>query len=243
MAETIISNLKDYFPKQSKIYSLLGPDNILVWGADIEEFLITHPQLSELKINTHYFGRIVSIEVKERKKYGLWCQDLEETGNGEQLIGNNEFNNSTSSSFISDIEISSVGIFSADNQKCYWFDDTGMAFSESPVIESELFKKVSDFSGQEIKLGEKVMPEKFFENLKKIFKIIDVSVINSNTIKIKDMSLQEVEVDSLADPKLLFSLNNNPEFSLSAIDSLKKSGKWEKLNYIDFRVENRAYYK
>lgn len=241
LTETVIKDLKDYFPKQSKIYSWLGVDNILVWGADTEEFLIVHPQLSELKISTHYLDHIVFIEVKERKKYGLWCQQNRLTTN--DLEPATIIDNSTRSSFTSDVVVPLRGIFSADNQKCYWFDDVGMAFSESPVIESELFKRVSDFSGQEIKLGEKVMPEKFFENLKKIFKIIDVSVINSNTIKIKDMSLQEVEVDSLTDPKLLFSLNNNPEFSLSAIDSLKKSGKWGKLNYIDFRVENRAYYK
>jgi len=56
--------------------------------------------------------------------------------------------------------------------------------------------------------------------------------------------LQEITTDPSVKflPKIYFSLRFDPGFGLSAIESLKSTG-LDKIDYIDLRVENRAYYK
>lgn len=234
LKEEVLEGLKNYFSNQSKISSVLGSNNILIWDNETRDFLSANPQIKNLQVTRHFFTHSVLVEAKEREKFGIWCQNLERIDNPD--------NSFSSSSIIIDTAPMNV-VLSSDNQKCFWFDNEGIAFAESPIIESELFNRVSDFSNQKVELGRRVISEDMFENLTKIFRIMEIAEVNAKTVKLKDLFLEEVEVDSVSDPKILFSLKINPEFSLSAINSLKKSGKWEKLEYVDFRVENRAYYK
>ena len=62
-------------------------------------------------------------------------------------------------------------------------------------------------------------------------------------IFINDLKIEEVTVMPAGFPKTLFSLRFDPRFSIVAIDALKKSGRWQKVEYADFRVENKVYYK
>lgn len=240
LSDQILADLKDYFSHESKLSFWLGSGNILSWNGNVEDFLKNHPQLSELKINENYFTRSIFVEAKERDKYGIWCQFLQPTINSQSIANAND--TSTDSSSTAGVVMPANTVFSLDGQKCYWFDEEGVVFAESPVIESELFNRVSDLSDNPIKLGEKILPDEMFANLKKIFSVMNVADLNTKTVKLSDVFLQEVEVDPILSPKIYFSLKIDPDFSLSAINSLKKSGKWNKADYVDFRVENRAYY-
>lgn len=253
LSDEILSELKADALKQSRIsYWILGNNNILSWNEDTGSFLKSHPQLAELEINKAYLGRRISIIAKERDKYGIWCQSTQptllhnaadgQTADNQQPTAS-ENTNLTDSSSTATTTIPANIVLSTGNRKCFWFDDNGVVFEESPVIESELFRRVSDSSGQDVSLGGQVLPNDMFDNLKKIFQIMEMAQLNANTVKISDLSLKEAEVDSVSAPKIFFSLNGDPEFSLSVIDALKKSGQWNKLNYVNFTVENKAYYK
>ena len=74
----------------------------------------------------------------------------------------------------------------------------------------------------------------------KIFEILEKSGLKIKSLKLEDIALQEIITDS--SPKIYFSLRIEPNFALAALQSLENIG-FEKMEYIDLRVENRAYYK
>jgi len=92
-------------------------------------------------------------------------------------------------------------------------------------------------------LRDRVLPDRLFANLVKIFSLLEVADINTKTVFLRDLELEEVSVDSVSDPTLYFSLHTSPDFALSAIDAIKRSGSWSNLGYVDLRSENRAYYR
>lgn len=125
---------------------------------------------------------------------------------------------------------------------CYWFDKKGVIFDNAPYVEGELMYKISDFSKRNSKIGDAIISQEMFLNLLKIFEIMNQSGITVKSFAIKNLEFQEIETNSDLAPKIYFSLKLNPSFTLPAFQNLKKIG-MDKVDYIDFRVENRAYYK
>lgn len=125
---------------------------------------------------------------------------------------------------------------------CWWFDKNGVIFSEALRVEGQLINKIDDFSGHSLSLGELILEEKFLSNLFKIFEILEKSDLKIKSLKLENLELQEVVTDSPLMPKIHFSLRINSEFALAALESIKKIG-FDKIEYIDLRVKNRAYYK
>jgi cell division septal protein FtsQ len=131
------------------------------------------------------------------------------------------------------------GIWCLDNG-CLWFDGNGAVFGEAPQAEGNLINKVRDFSGKNLNPGSFVLEEKFMGNLAKIFYFLGKSGLGIRSLELKNNEFQEVETDS--SPKIYFSLRFDPFFGLAAVNSLRQFG-LDKVDYIDLRVENRAYYK
>lgn len=215
--DEFIDNLKDFFVNHSKIRQFLKADNILIWNNKIESFLENYPQIAQLTIEKDYFNRQVNIEIKEREKFGIWC----ELTNNQQLITDNLITNN-----------------------CYWFDKNGIFFAEAPMVEGTLINKIEDFSNRSLKLGDEVLKEKFLTNLLKILEVLEKADFKIKTLILKNVEFQEIIAEPLflEMPKIYFSLRIAPHFALPAINSLKNIG-LEKIEYIDLRVENRAYYK
>ena len=220
--DKLLSDLKNFYAQTTIAGKFLGDNNLLAWNAPVQDFLKTHPQLKELIIKRDFLKREVFIEAKDRKQFGIWCAEI--------------------SPSMTEINATSSQETSSSSQ-CFWFDEDGVAFQEAPIVESEIFYRVKDLSGQPINLGDKIISEMLIPNLKKIFQLLESANINTKTVSITDLTLEEVRVDSVSDPKMFFSLRFDPTFALNAIDSLKKSGQWNKISYINFTVENRAYYK
>ncbi|MFA4827499.1 MAG: hypothetical protein WC596_04625 [Candidatus Shapirobacteria bacterium] len=221
--EDLVASLKDFFKNQSKISSFLGPDNILVWRAEASPFLAKNPQLKNLNIEKDIFNRSVKINAQEREKFGIWCLEINSISDQE----------TTSSTLDNGFK----------EENCYWFDKEGVVFVEAPVIEGELFNKVIDSTGRNLKSGDKVLDDRLLENFVKVFEVFDAVNLKSKTIFINDLKTEEIAVMPAGFPKTLFSLRFDPRFSIVAIDILKKSGRWQKVEYADFRVENKVYYK
>lgn len=220
--ENLTADLKDFFKNRSAISSFLGPENVLVWTADVGAFLSKEPQFKNLTVQRDILSRFVRIGVVEREKFGIWC-----------LIKKNITLENASST------VEQAG----ENENCFWFDKNGIIFVEAPTIESELFNKVVDSTGRDLKLGDKVLDSRLTENLVKVFNVFDTADVKSKTVQLNDIKSEEVVVKPLLFPASFFSLRFSPDFSIAAIKTLKKDKRWDKIQYADFRVENRVYYK
>jgi len=238
-ADKTVENLESFFVGQSKIAEFLGPENILIWKPEkISEFIKNYPQIAELKIEKNYFGREIKISVLERERFGIWCFYSQINADDKQIDADNISENLRSNL--------------RESAFCGWFDKKGVIFSEALMAEGQLINKVDDFSSRSfppeadqplaVNLGEPALEEKFLSNLFKIFEILEKSDLKIKSLRLENLEFQEVVTDSPLMPKIHFSLRINPEFALAALESIKKIG-FEKIEYIDLRVENRAYYK
>jgi len=228
--ENLTGQLKSYFAGQSTIARILGPNNILTWTDKTESFVKEHPQIVELTIKKDYLNRQIEISVKERDRFGIWCLQAQTNADHTQINAENEISPRESA------------LSPRESAFCGWFDKSGVIFTEAPAMEGELIRKVSDSSNRSLKPGDKILEEDMLKNLIKIFEVLQKSGLRVKNLVLEDLSLQEITTESPSIPKIYFSLRFDPGFALPAIQSLKESG-LGKLEYIDFRVENRAYYK
>ena len=128
-----------------------------------------------------------------------------------------------------------------EEEKCFSFDSSGIIFSRGMPSEGSLIHNVRDHSGRQLGMLARVLPEDKFNYLKEIFEVSAAAGLNYKFFKIEDMRKEEVEVVSSSGPTVYFSLRFSPVFALTALRGMGEDiGKFQ---YIDFRVENKAYYK
>ncbi len=125
---------------------------------------------------------------------------------------------------------------------CFWFDKSGVLFAEAPMVDGALINKVSDFTGRNLEIGSQVFEKKFMDNLLKIFAVLKETDLGTGFLELENLGLQEIIFNSPLGLKIYFSLRIDPAFSLAGIQSIKEVG-LEKIDYVDFRVNNRVYYK
>lgn len=225
----LINNLKDFFANRSKISKFLGPDNILIWNdGELNQFL-QNPEVAEIALKKDYFKRTIEIKVGLRERFGVWCQQQLITGN-QQLITNSA---SAGQQATGDTATS-----------CWWFDKKGVLFAVAPDLEGNAINEVDDFSGRNLNEGDSVLEPDFAQNLIKIFGVLGKSGLGIRALKLENLNELEIFFDQPQTllPKIYFSLKEDPEFALAAVENLKSIG-LNKIEYIDFRVENKVYYK
>ena len=127
--------------------------------------------------------------------------------------------------------------------ECFWVGDNGVAFSSAPNLKGPLvFHLVRDYSEHRLSLGDRVLGEDQFANLKKAFDLMAELAIPVSEMRIENLNFKEVTAYSAGGPKILFSLLLDPEFGSGVIESLRQSGEWDSLSYVDLRISGRAYY-
>ena len=126
---------------------------------------------------------------------------------------------------------------------CYWVDPEGLLFSGAPDLRGPLvFKMVRDYSESKVDLGEKVIPESMFNNLVEAFNFLEEKEIEVREFIIEDLSRREAVARVNGGKEIYFSLTIDPHFGASVVDSLRESGDWDLIRYLDLRVKDRAYY-
>ncbi|MDO8504784.1 MAG: hypothetical protein Q7S36_02930 [Candidatus Liptonbacteria bacterium] len=135
------------------------------------------------------------------------------------------------------------GIWCESPEVCFWFDDEGVLFRKSPASQGNLIKTVTDSSGRSLGLGARVLPENFFANLLSIFDSLERGGVSPNSLEVKDLSLGEVAVGISEGPDLYFSLQFSSANTPDILKMLKSGSAFSKLQYVDLRIPNRAYYK
>lgn len=125
---------------------------------------------------------------------------------------------------------------------CFWFDKNGIIIEKAPIIEGEMIYKISDYSNRELTVGDRILDENLFNNLILIFKTLENAGLNLKNLRLDNLNAQEITTESPLIPKIYFSLRFDPDFSLNVFENLKKI-ELKKIEYIDLRIKNRAYYK
>jgi hypothetical protein len=127
--------------------------------------------------------------------------------------------------------------------ECFWVDDAGVAFSGAPDLQGPLiFRLVRDSSGRTLSLGDKVLDSELFVNLIAAFNFLDEIDAEVQEFRIEDFKFKEAVARTKDGPDIYFSLTLDPHFGLGVVRSLRQSGEWDIIRYLDLRVPNRAYY-
>ncbi|MCL4406142.1 MAG: hypothetical protein M1586_01420 [Patescibacteria group bacterium] len=128
-------------------------------------------------------------------------------------------------------------------EQCFWLNRDGMLLDGAPETEGSLIKTARVSLLSEIKTGDRVLEQSEAENLYQISELMKQFGFNFSAIDLGDLSLKEATIEIASGTKFYFSLKNSPDFARPVVESLTSSGEIQGLRYIDFRMENRAYYK
>jgi len=136
----------------------------------------------------------------------------------------------------------------AEPAHCIWFDAEGVILEKSVFVEGNLLRRVADYAQEPKRIHARVLPPELLANLFSVLRVVAEAKVSVREVRLEDLTLEEVRVATYAAPDLYFSLRFPADNALAVIDSLQagesQNGKsFGELEYIDFRVENRAYYK
>jgi len=202
----------------SFVKKALGMRNILIWPRNFSDSILEYyPELKSVFVEKNYRERKIIIVVGEKQPFGAWC--LKKTSANPDNIQ------------------------TGDESNCFWFDENGTIFKRAIGMEGNIFTVVNDYSQKNIGISSKILPDKFIQNAFSIFNAITASGLRVKEIRLNDLALEEMEVDTYDGPKIYFSLRFSANSVPDVINSLKQKLFFGGLQYVDFRVENRAYYK
>lgn len=234
LQNNLLADLRNFYANRSKINSFLGTDNILAWDPgklpDSDLFWKKYASISKVIIKKDYFKRTLEIDYEKRDRYGVWC-----------LMSNSGGAMADASSTV-DTTSSSI-VLATDNERCFWFDESGIIFSSAPHIEGNLVYRVDDYTNRSLVFGDVVLGSRLLPNLFKIFNFLDQFNFNERSLRLDDLALQEIKTNQITSstPGIYFSLRFDPAFALEPLQSIKST--LNGIQYIDLRVENRIYYK
>lgn len=240
--EDVITLVRAEMSANSLGKRMLGFGNMLAWpDALSRKTLALLPELKSVSVEKNYRARTLTVRAEERQSFGIWCLKTLINADNELIYADN-----------GSASISQNPHTSAFN--CLWFDREGVIFKRSFSAEGSLISVVDDYSERALGPGARVLPEEFVENLFSVLRAVSDSGISIKEIRLNDFNLQEIEVttydnglpsEALAKegPKVYFSLRFPADNTAAVIKSLVSQGKFGTLEYLDFRVENRAYYK
>jgi hypothetical protein len=134
------------------------------------------------------------------------------------------------------------------SDSCFWFDEQGTAFAKTLDTEGNVFFIIHDRAqsgtgSSTLTLDKNVLPNEFLPNLISIIDVLRSSGLNIQDIGLDDLSLQQIDVTLSNGPILYFSLRFPSTGDLGVLQNLATQTDFGKLQYVDFTVQNRAYYK
>jgi hypothetical protein len=202
--------------KRNFFKELLGYGNILLWPNTLATSdLALLPQVQSITISKNYFFRTVTANVTERAPMGVWCFMPKTDASG----------------------------YPVGSESCYLFDAQGTMFQRAFDTQGGLLFSVHDHSQTGLGLGAKILPAEFIPNMLSILNDIQKSGLDPEEIALNDLSLEQINVTTHNGPAVYFSLRFSADEDLPVLQSIMAQPGFGKLQYIDFTVENRAYYK
>ena len=127
--------------------------------------------------------------------------------------------------------------------QCFWFDIHGTAFAQALDTQGGAIAVIHDYSQTSTVLGGPVLPPALMPDMVSIIQTLRASGVNVQDMALNDISLQEIDVTIANGPILKFSLRFSASEDLPVLENLTVKPGFNKLQYVDFTVENRAYYQ
>ena len=241
-ADDILALFKSAILRSSAVKRFMGPGNMLAWPNALQSSdLESVPRVQNLSIEKSWRIHAITITATERIPVGVWCQETRINTDETQM-------NADATSSISVNPRDTPRESASEN--CWWFDDEGLVFEPAPAIEGSLIHSVNDYStsatsstSHAVGLYQKILPPEFIPNLFSVFNVLDGSGFAIREVRLEDLALEEIKVLTYDGPELYFSLRFPAQNASAVLQSLSQSGSMSQLQYVDFRVENRAYYK
>lgn len=132
------------------------------------------------------------------------------------------------------------------NGKCFYYDQTGLAFEETSDSEGFIYTKVIDHQG-ETDLGSQVASDIWVNSLSLAAKFLKEGGLDAAEFIIPENSADEFQARVSGGWKILFSASTNIGEQINSFLSFLKSkpdlGRQTNIEYFDLTVQDRIYYK
>ncbi len=172
----------------------------------------------------------------------LWGMDNPEVGTPLVASVNLERNWFNREIIVTVRERERYAAWCAAETSCVWIDSFGVALEAAPATDGQLVNMIYSASKEPVQLGEHVIEENKFIYFKKILDVIVSARIAVSRIEY-DVMTYGVVVKTSAGARLLFSLRFDPGFTIAPFSSIADRKDFSRMDYVDFRIENRVYYK
>ncbi len=132
-------------------------------------------------------------------------------------------------------------------EKCFYIDGEGIVFDQAPEIYGGINIVLKDYSGRQIKLGDKAIEPSLISFMLKDNQLL-LEDLNLSLLNFQIDSYPSIDVRAITaeDWKIIFDINRDPQPQIDALKAIldeKIKDQRNRLDYIDLRVEDRAYYK
>lgn len=200
----------------SFIKSILTIKDMLVWPDQLSSSeMALLPDAAAISIGKSYFTHTITADVTERTSVGIWCFMPQLNAAGDPMT----------------------------NESCYFFDASGTLFEHGFDTEGGSLFAIHDYSQKDPGMNGTILSGEFIPNLISILNVIQTSGVDVQEIALNDIGLQEIDVTTYNGPAIYFSLRFSADEDLPVLQNIMNMKGFSKLQYIDFRVQNRAYYK
>lgn len=219
----------DILAGKNPMVSLLGIGNMLVWPEAITSSdLAAIPELASADIEKDYVAHAITITVAERKPFAVWCFMPKGGVVDANTVG---------------ATASTAAVMIEADEQCSWFDSDGVMFENGFDSEGSIIMAVHDYSQDPMPLGASILPSRFVPNMVSIMNVLRASGLNVKEVRLNDIGLEEIQVTTYDGPDVYFSLRFPADVDLQVIQSVMAKPGFKDLQYLDFRTEDRAYYK
>lgn len=136
------------------------------------------------------------------------------------------------------------GVVCKSKGNCFAFDNEGVVYAPAPYVKGELVLRIEDESSTPVVLGKKLFSkDQWLDNIFKTLNVLKSGGFKISSITIRNVELHEWAVELSSSMKFYFSLDFVPKQLSSTLKAVKERLDLKKLQYLDFRVEGRVYYK